>query len=322
VDSLDRELRGLTSRRDAEVAMLAHPGLALLCTFGAVVLGVYALALMADPYWRTVRQRTRALAGDDDAEDDRQSTPTLLGRFVELAVDKDGDRDFVVAQLAKAGINRPAAAGWYFSAKLALAILALAASMAAYLAGWVRWDSAAVGGLAAAILGSVTPNVWLQAAVRRRQRNLRRALPDLLDLIIVCLEGGMSLPESLRRVTDELRIAHPDLAADLLIVQRDIELGSTVDQALRRFAVRADFEGLRTLSTFVRESQRFGTRLTEALRSHADLLRSQREQSAEERAQKASVKILLPTLLLILPAVFVVLVGPAVIQIQQAFGGK
>jgi tight adherence protein C len=123
-------------------------------------------------------------------------------------------------------------------------------------------------------------------------------------------------------VSDELRLAHPALASELGFVQRDIELGATVDQALKRFATRTDYEAVRTLSTFIREAQRFGTNITDALRSHADMLRSQREQAAEESAQKASVKILIPTLLLIFPATFVVIVGPAVIQIHEAFAAK
>jgi tight adherence protein C len=140
--------------------------------------------------------------------------------------------------------------------------------------------------------------------------------------MIVCLEGGLSLQETIRRVSDELRLAHPALASELGFVQRDIELGATVDQALKRFATRTDYEAVRTLSTFIREAQRFGTNITDALRSHADMLRSQREQAAEESAQKASVKILIPTLLLIFPATFVVIVGPAVIQIHEAFAAK
>jgi tight adherence protein C len=106
---------------------------------------------------------------------------------------------------------------------------------------------------------------------------------------------------------------------ELSIVQRDIELGATVDQALKRFASRSAYEGVRSLSTFIREAQKFGTNITDALRNHADVLRTQREQAAEECAQKASVKILLPTMLLIFPAIFVVLVGPAAMQIYQAF---
>jgi tight adherence protein C len=137
--------------------------------------------------------------------------------------------------------------------------------------------------------------------------------------MIVCLDSGLSLQGTILRVSEEMRIAHPTLAGELEIVQRDMALGATVDVALKRFADRSGYEGIRTMSTFVREAQRFGTELAEALRTHADMLRYQRAQAAEETAQKASVKILLPVLLLILPAVFVVLAGPAAIQIQAAF---
>jgi tight adherence protein C len=137
--------------------------------------------------------------------------------------------------------------------------------------------------------------------------------------MIVCLDSGLSLQGTILRVSDELRIAHPTLAGELEIVERDMALGAAVDVALKRFADRSGFEGIRTMSTFVRESQRFGTELADALRTHAEMLRYQRAQAAEETAQKASVKILLPVLLLILPAVFVVLAGPAAIQIQAAF---
>jgi tight adherence protein C len=303
--------------------MAFYPIITLLCTFATIALGVYGAATLIDPYWLTMRRRVQSLAGTGD--DDKEAVPpisSLLRRLVDSAVDQDLDRKYIVARFAKAGIYRPAAVSWYFSSKLALATLPLVLGIAAHIAGLLSWESAIIGSLLAASMGSLAPNLWLDRTVQLRHRNLRKSLPDLLDLMIVCLEGGMSLSETLRRVTEELRIVHPDLAVELGMVQRDIDFGSTVDQALRRFASRADFEGIRTLSTFVRETQRFGTRLTEALRGHADLLRAQREQAAEELAQKASVKILLPTLLLILPAVFVVLVGPAVIQIQQCFGAK
>ncbi len=146
-----------------------------------------------------------------------------------------------------------------------------------------------------------------------------KRLADFLDLMIVCLHSGLSLQSTIQCVSDELRIAHPEFAGELNIVQRDISLGATVDGALRRFAERTGCDGVGTLAKFVREAQRLGTQLTEALRIHADMLRSQREAAAEEAAQKAAVKILMPTLLLILPAVFIVLAGPAVIQIQQVF---
>jgi tight adherence protein C len=183
-------------------------------------------------------------------------------------------------------------------------------------------DKTIIAGCLLGAFGSILPGLWLDHRIALRLRMLRRSLPDFLDLMIVCLEGGLSIQESVRRVSEELQLAHPALAVELGIVQRDIELGASVASALKRFAVRSDYEGVRTLSTFVREAQRFGTNLSDALRLHADMLRTQRESAAEEMAQKASVKVLLPTLLCIFPAIFVVLVGPALIQIQEAFAAK
>ena len=129
----------------------------------------------------------------------------------------------------------------------------------------------------------------------------------------------MSFESALQRVTDELRVAHPVLTGELAIVQREITLGSTTDDALQNFAMRSDIDVLKTLATFVQQSRQFGASMAETLRIHSDMLREKRELRAEELAQKASVKILFPTLLFIFPAIFVVPIGPAVIVIQEKF---
>ena len=174
-------------------------------------------------------------------------------------------------------------------------------------------------GAALGLILFALPMAWLRHRAAKQSAELRHALPDFLDLMIVCLEGGLSVQGALVRVATEIRIAHPRLGTELQIVQRDVELGATIDVAFRNFANRSGLDAVRTLSSFIREAQRFGSQLSGALRSHAEMLRHQREQAAEEQAQKASLKMLFPTLLLILPAVFVVLVGPAAIKIQEAF---
>jgi tight adherence protein C len=225
-------------------------------------------------------------------------------------------------RLLKAGIYGSSKASWFFAVKFCLMTVPCVVSGAAGLLGWIAPERALLLGSTLGGFGALVPSFWLDKKIRQRHLSIRRSLPDFLDLMIVCLEGGLSLQETLRRVNEELQLAHPILAHELSVVERDIDLCSSPDQALKRWAVRTDFDAIRTLSTFVRESQRFGTQITDALRNHADMMRSQREQNAEENAQKAAVKILLPTLLLIFPAIFVVLVGPAVIQIQEAFAQK
>ena len=311
--------------------MLEHQALMLMGTFVAISVGAYALMLLYDPYRARVDSRmeelqgrgeqpTTALRARSSAALGGEAKPVGLASL--LAAFRGGERARWQQRLAKAGIYHPAALPRLFIARLLLIVVPPLAAVAASFFGLIRMETALLVGSALGGFGSIAPSLWLDRAIARHHLLLRKSLPDFLDLMIVCLEGGMSLQETIRRVGDELRIVHPALAFELGIVQRDVELGSTVDQALRRFAARTDYEGVRSLSTFIREALRFGTNITAALRNHADMLRSQREQAAEENAQKASVKILLPTLFLIFPAIFVVIVGPAIIQIQEAFGGK
>jgi tight adherence protein C len=301
-----------------------------LMVFGAVAAGTYALLALCDPYWMRVRSRVSqldVLGGPETrvvSEHERKVVGTKSRIITQLQrlSPYQADRSRIQQRLAKAGIYNPAAISRYVAAKLLLMLLSGGIAMGAGATGYLPMRMASIAACVLAGFGFLVPSLWVDRAISRHHLLLQRSLPDFLDLMIVCLEGGLSLQETIRRVSDELRLAHPALASELGFVQRDIELGATVDQALKRFATRTDYEAVRTLSTFIREAQRFGTNITDALRSHADMLRSQREQAAEESAQKASVKILIPTLLLIFPATFVVIVGPAVIQIHEAFAAK
>lgn len=183
------------------------------------------------------------------------------------------------------------------------------------------WTALAVGaGLGCA--GFLGPGLWLRSRIARRQMLLRTSLPDFLDLTVTCLEAGQSFEAALQRVTDELRTAHPVLAIELTIVQRELALGATPFRALRNFAERAQLDVVRTLATFVDQAQKFGCSMVESLRTHAEMLRELREQRSEELAQKAAVKILFPTLLFIFPPILITLAGPAVIEFQQKLCAK
>jgi tight adherence protein C len=164
----------------------------------------------------------------------------------------------------------------------------------------------------------VGPSMWLDRRKKSRQMILRRGLPDALDVIVICVEGGLSLVGALRRVAGDLRTVHPELALELEIVQREVQLGQTAGEALRRFGDRSDMEEIRSLASVIIQSERFGAGLNKALRVHAETLRMRRQQRAEEMAQKAGTKVLFPTLLCIFPAIFVVVLGPAMIQISAS----
>jgi tight adherence protein C len=169
------------------------------------------------------------------------------------------------------------------------------------------------------IFGLVGPSFWLDKRKKARQTTLRRSLPDALDLLVICLEGGLSLPAALRRVVGELRTAHPVLAIEVNIVQREIQMGQSPGDAMRQFAGRADLEEVRTLASVIIQTEKFGASLVKSLRVHAETLRTKRLQYAEEMAQKAATKVLFPTVLFVLPCLFIVILGPGVIQIADVF---
>lgn len=222
-------------------------------------------------------------------------------------------------RLAKAGFRSPLAMQTFFAVR-AMGLV-VPGSVACFYTLFQSTHSVSIvfAGIAASAVGYLLPTLLLQRRVEAFKAEISRGLPDFLDLTVVCLEGGLSLAATLQRVTEELGLAHPLLGRELSLIQRDVALGTSLDRAFRNFADRTNIESVRTLSSFIRESMRFGSELVESFRNQADLLRYQREQAAEEEAQKASVRIIFPMLLLILPAVFIVLAGPAAIQIHESF---
>jgi len=175
-------------------------------------------------------------------------------------------------------------------------------------------------GGATAILGTIFPSFWLDQQKKNRQSQIRRALPDAVDVMVVCVEAGLTVPAALARVSNELATAHPMLAAELVIVKREIQLGASTGEGLRRFADRFDIEELRSLSSVVQQAEKYGASIISALRVHAESLRTKRFQRAEERGRQATVKLLFPTVFFIFPALFVVLIGPAAYDLFEMIG--
>lgn len=175
-------------------------------------------------------------------------------------------------------------------------------------------------GVAAGLAATIMPAVSLDYLKSRRQASMRRALPDALDVMVVCLEGGLSLSSAFARVARDLADTHPVLAVELRIVEREVQMGLSLGEALRNLAARFDLEELRSLAMVVNQSDRFGASVSKGFKVFASSMRLQRQQQAEERAHKASVKMILPTAFFIFPAMFVVALGPAVFRAIDILG--
>jgi tight adherence protein C len=268
--------------------------------------------------------RLQDLSGKQDSADAQdavalltQSALPTMGKA--LIPTDDEKRTQLQARLVQAGLYGRQAMVIFLGVKLLLIITPPILGLAAGLLGLVTVIQGLLIGAICGIVGVIGPSFWLDRRKAARQRAFRRALPDALDVVVICLEGGLSLPAAMRRMAVELRTAHPLLAQELNIVQREVQMGRSTGEAMRQFAVRADLEELRGLASVITQAERFGASLVKILRVHAETLRNKRLMQAEEMAQKAATKLLFPTVFLIFPGVFIVILGPAFIQIMEMF---
>jgi tight adherence protein C len=177
-------------------------------------------------------------------------------------------------------------------------------------------------GILAAFVGLVLPVGYLHRAVRLHQQKIRRSMPDALDLLVVCVEAGISLDAAILRVAKDMIYVHPELARELLIVNRKTNAGVTREDALRGMWDRTGVDEVRALVSSLIQSEKWGTSNSRVLRIASETLRRKRRQSAERRAATAPTKMVIPLALLIFPALFVVIMGPAALNIIAGFKGK
>jgi len=168
-------------------------------------------------------------------------------------------------------------------------------------------------------VGFLLPDFWLGKRIAKRQARIRRGLPDVLDLIVICVEAGLSLDQATARTATELKGAQPDLCEELRIVVLEQRAGRARSDAWKHMVERTGEESLRNLVSMLVQAEQFGTSVAKTLRIHADSLRTQRVQAVEEKAAKTSVKLVFPLVLFIFPALFLVVLGPAMILMSESF---
>lgn len=220
--------------------------------------------------------------------------------------------------LVRAGYRRPEAVMALRGAKVILPVVFL---VVAYLSGVSESNNAMLIYILALVAGFLLPDMWLSRRVRRRQTILRKALPDALDLLVVCIEAGLGLDQAFMRVSQELRITHPELCGELDLVNAQIRIGRTRIEAMRELSSRTGVDDIKALVAMLIQTDRFGTSVSQSLRVHADDMRLKRRQRAEEAAAKTPVKMVPPLVFFIFPALFVVILGPAIITIFRQFVG-
>ena len=175
--------------------------------------------------------------------------------------------------------------------------------------------------LIAAALGFLAPDFWLGRRIKKRQSKIRRGLPDVLDLLVICIEAGLSLDHATARTAVELKTAQPEVCDELNIVVLEQRAGRPRGDAWKHMAERTDVDCVRNLVTMLIQAEQFGTSVAKTLRIHSDTLRTQRVQAVEEAAAKTTIKLLFPLVFFIFPSLFVVVLGPALLSIMDSFKG-
>jgi len=289
----------------------------------AAVFAAVALAVASTTAWwlnrRTVEQkRLRRLSPSTgvvlESQGLAERPDPILARLSRMVPKSPKDMSRLQRRLARAGYPQFKSTVCFALAELLLPVV-FAAATVLVIGLSDGWPFA----LFAAALGYVVPGFYIGRKTTLRQKAIQNGLPDALDLLTLCVEAGGGLDQSIVKTTEELKLAHPALAEELGYVTTEMRAGKPRIEAFRNLAQRTGVDDLRTLVTMLTQTDRFGTSIGQALRTHAETSRTKRRQRAEERAAKVGVKLVFPLALCLFPALYVVCFGPVMVRIYRTF---
>lgn len=261
-------------------------------------------------------QRLRELRGESPLDADEglfgPLTPALAAQIPESEKER---RDFQ-QMLRKAGIYSRGAPQTIYALRFVLTVVPLIITGICLLLMDRRWTVPilATGGITTALLFTV-PRMYVFVRRRQRMQRIREGLPDMIDMLSMCVSGGLGLGASLENVARRMN-AYPECAMELLLLKRQSELGS-IKRALADFAERVDLPEASQLASLLARSSNLGTELVGSLASQADQLRLARRQAAATAANKTPVKLVFPIMFCLAPAVLILLTAPAVMQLRE-----
>lgn len=299
-----------------------------LATFG-VVWAIGSSFLQRDrlgPRLKAIHERRRELKssmiGPKRRKKTQQNTDWMKSLVTRLRVIKDSQAEKVNLILIQAGIRHKDAIVVYAFSKLVMPFVGL---IVGCIFSGINWDdpfnvSEAEGWFAFIGIGYIfarAPDFIVGRARRKRYRNIRRALSDTLDLLLICAEAGLSLAAAIDRVARELGNAYPDMAEELAYTS--VEIGFLPDRstALRHFAERADLQEIRSIVNVLLQTEKYGTPVSQALRVLSRDFRTERMLRAEQKAAKLPALMTVPMIVFILPTLIVVILAPAIIGVMK-----
>jgi tight adherence protein C len=270
----------------------------------------------------SLRRLSQSLSRPGDANILRSIEPKQVSRidkltkpFQKVVPRSPEDISTVQKRLMRAGYREHSYVNIFYSSKVLvpglLCLLATVTQLYAY--GPLFVYALAAG------LGFMVPDFWLNNRISARKTRLRLGLPEALDLIVICVEAGLSMDKATMRTSEELRISQPDIADELNLVYLEQRAGRPRGEAWKHVADRTDVDTIRSLASILIQADKFGTSIGKTLRTYSETLRTRRRQDAEEQAAKTTVKLVFPLVLFIFPSLFVVTIGPSMITMFEGF---
>jgi tight adherence protein C len=296
------------------------------------LIGVIVVAVAAALYALQVNRARRDLVLRLDGQGGVASAPitilrgsdegwvTRLGQWLrENAPSSWSNAGEAAPLLVQAGFDGDFAPLFYTTLRVSVAVLL---PLAAFVLGpQANFRTLMIFVIVAGAAGVIGPRAVLDRLVARRRDRVRKAIPDSLDLLVVCVEAGIGLDSAMLRVARDMAFLHPDLSSEFLIVNRTINAGLSREEAMGGLWQRTGVEELRGLASSMVQSERLGTSIARILRVYSEALRRKRRQLAEKRAAEASIKMLVPLAVFMLPALFALILGPAAMSLAETLKG-
>jgi tight adherence protein C len=243
------------------------------------------------------------------------SLADVVTRFDNIVPKSQAEVSVVKQRLIRAGMRKDSTLrifnGCKFVVPVMLCVIALVTGAGAYSPFFIY--SVCLG------LGYLAPDFWLSRKIKKRQSKIRRGLPDVLDLLVICIEAGLSIDQGTTRTSEELVMAQPELCDELHVVVLEQRAGRPRQDTWKHLAERTDVDSVRNLVSMLVQAEQFGTSIGKTLRTHSDTLRTQRIQQVEEQAAKTTIKLIFPLVFFIFPSLFLVVLGPSIIIMMDSF---
>ena len=299
--------------------------------FGGIVILVYAVASLFSSNASRASERLDELRDptlrNREAKDQKRGMGAMFQKAAPalskaLQPKTELEENKLKVRLANAGYTSPTAPQLYLAIRVVMMILG------AMMGGGFGLSSFGLtqNGLTSLVLGGgfgfYLPEIVMKLMIKGRQEKIFLGLPDALDLLVVCVEAGLGLDAGMRRVSEEMDDAHPELCQEFNLCNMQLQMGRPRREVLHDLGVRTGVDDVRSLVAILIQADKFGSSIAQALRVQSDSMRTKRKQMAEEKAQQTAVKMIFPLVLFIFPGIFVVLVGPAAIMMIEGLLSK